>query len=150
MRRLTALSTLFPPFILILLIACSGNRRTACDNLVYKEEGLTRRDYLPCAGAMIAALDKTEAQLAAYFGGDASARGQAVTELRRLQALMEKAGGRKMLAHWADESLNSMNVDIDNAAGNYELCLMPFHDPDQFRRGQRAHHVAKAEYQNMH
>jgi hypothetical protein len=149
MSRNSPQSALFPSFILVLLMACCGSRRTACDNLVYKEEGLTRTEYLPCAGAMIAALDKTEAQLAAYFGGDQSARGQAVTELRRLQTLMKKAGGQKLLAGWADESLNSMNVDIDNAAGNYELCLMPFHDPDQFSRGQRAHHAAKAQYENM-
>jgi hypothetical protein len=123
---------------------------SACERLVYTDAGLIRRDYLPCAGAMIAALDKTEAQLAAYFGGDKGARGQAVTELRRLQRLMEKAGGRKLLERWADESLNSMNVDIDNAAGNYEYSLMPLHDPDQFSRGRRAHHAAKARYQNMH
>lgn len=139
-------------FSLLLGFGCgsSDSGMAACEGLVYTDAGLARRDYLPCAGAMIAALDKTEVQLAAYFGGNKSARGQAVTEIRGLQRLLEKAGGRKLLERWADQSLNSMNLDIDNAAGNYELSLMPFHDPDQFTRGQREHHAAKAKYQNMH
>jgi hypothetical protein len=77
MGRLTVSSALSSSIIAILLIACSDNRRTAWDNLVYKEEGLTRAEFLPCAAEMIKTMDKLDAHMDAALKGDQKARAEA-------------------------------------------------------------------------
>jgi len=98
--------------------------KTACDGLVYKEFGLTRAEYLPCAGEMIAALDRLGPQADAMLAGDKNARGEALDTLHELERLMKKAGGRRnMDSDWTDRGLTSLNRQIVNAYGPYWGCL---------------------------
>jgi hypothetical protein len=105
--------------------AALGGGKTACDGLVYKEFGLTRAEYLPCAGEMIAALDRLGPQADAMLAGDKNARGEALDTLHELERLMKKAGGRRnMDSDWNDRGLTSLNRQILNAYGPYSGCLM--------------------------
>jgi hypothetical protein len=119
MSRLTVPLALFPLFVAMLLIACSGNRGTACDNLVYKEEGLTRSEFLPCAAEMITIIDKLDAHMDAVLKGDERARAEARVQYDELGVLIKKAGGRNLVGRWQDDSLNRLNVRIWNAYTSY-------------------------------
>ena len=98
---------------------------TACDGLVYKEFGLTRAEYLPCAGEMIAKLDRLGPQVDAMLAGDKNARGEARETLRDLQRLFKMAGGRRNMSieEWRDRGLRSLNVKMWMAHDVYEGCL---------------------------
>lgn len=97
---------------------------TACDGLVYKEGGLTRTEYLPCAGEMIGVLERLAQQVERMLSGDASARSEANTSVSELRTLLKKAGRRNMLERWDDRALTSLNVEIWNAFSHHEACMM--------------------------
>src|SRR5947199_8579047 len=84
--------------------------KTACDGLVYKEFGLTRAEYLPCAGEMIAKLDRLGPEVDAMLSGNNNARGEARETLRDLERLFKKAGGRRNMSfvEWRDSGLTSL------------------------------------------
>ena len=105
--------------------AALAGGKTACDGLVYKEFGLTRAEYLPCAGEMIATLDRLGPQVDAMLSGDKNARGEARETLRDLQRLFTKAGGRRNMSfeEWRDRGLTSLNNKMWNAYDVYEGCL---------------------------
>jgi hypothetical protein len=79
---------------------------------------------MPCAGEMIAALDELVPQAEAAFNGDSEARSKGRATLRRLEALMNAAGGRNLLERWDDRALTSLNVTINNAVTHYEAFYM--------------------------
>ena len=97
---------------------------SACRNLVYTDAGVSRKDYLPCAGEMIGALDELATQSKAALRGDQKARQDGEATLGRLKSLMTTAGGRKLLERWKDQALTDLNVDISNAATKYEAFYM--------------------------
>jgi hypothetical protein len=97
---------------------------TACDGLVYKEGGLTRAEYLPCAAEIMAALDRLAPQIDKMLAGDEGARSDAGDTLRELRGLLKQAGGRDMLERWDDRALTSLNLDIWNAFNQHEACMM--------------------------
>ncbi len=97
---------------------------SACGNLEYGEAGPTRKEYLPCAGEMIATLDELAPQSQAALRGDQRARSDGQATLRRLQALMSAAGGRKLLERWKDRALTDLNMDIQNASTKYQAFYM--------------------------
>ena len=109
-----------------LAAACgAAGKTTACDGLVYTESGLSRSAYLPCAGEMMSALDRLAAQMEAMLSGEEKARSEAQSTLRELRNLVKKAGGqRNMLERWDDRALTSLNLDISNAYGHHQACLM--------------------------
>jgi len=103
MSRLTVPLAPFPLLIAMLLIACSGNRGTTCDNLVYKEEGLTRSAFLPCAAEMITIMDKLDAHMDAVLKGDKRARAEARMQYDELGVLIKKA---VVVIWWKDGKTN--------------------------------------------
>ncbi len=107
-----------------LAAACGAGQATACDGLVYKEFGLTREEYLPCAGEMMATLDRLEMQIENMLSGDENARAEAGATVQELRRLLQKAGGRDMLERWDDRALTSLNVDIWNAYTHHQACMM--------------------------
>jgi hypothetical protein len=112
--------------LLLFATACGGEVRSdnACGKLVYTDAGVARADYLPCAGEMIAALDTLAPQATAALGGDARARSDGQSTLRRVHALMRAAGGRKLLDRWSDRPLTDLNLHISNAVTKYDAFYM--------------------------
>ena len=120
---------------------------SACRKLEYKDGGVERSQYLPCAAEMIAALDDLDRQTKAALDGDAQARQDGQATLRKVMALMSAAGGRQLLERWNDRQLTDLNVDISNAVTHYQAFYMVrILDPSsQFAKESRA--AATAEYQ---
>lgn len=118
-RSVLALSLL--PYAAV-LGACGDSLEatSACRNLVYKESGLSRAEYLPCAGEIMAALGELEAHTQAAFKGDSAARADGQAALRRVSSLMNAAGGRNLLERWDDKALTDLNIDINNAVSHYQ------------------------------
>ena len=115
----------WPPALLlsvILLLSCGGplGKKVPCDGLVYKEYGLSRTEYLPCAGEMIATMDRMRPEIQALLSGDRSAESRARAMYAELGGLIKSAGGRNLLERWEDSSLSSLNVDIWNAYTHYQ------------------------------
>jgi hypothetical protein len=124
-RRLP-LSGLWVILCLLFTIACAGDvpSDSACTKLVYTEGGVSRGDYLPCAGEMMAALDELAPQASAAMRGDRQARSDGQATLRRVRALMRAAGGRNLLERWSDSTLTSLNVQINNTVTKYDAFYM--------------------------
>jgi hypothetical protein len=148
MSRLTVLSALFPSFIAALLIACSGGGRTACDNLVYKEQGLTRTEFLPCAAEMIKTMDKLDAHIDAILKGDKRARAEARAQYHELGELIKKAGGRNLVERWQDESLTRLNVRLWNAYTSYQGALLIPNEVDA-NAARRSKEEARGIYESL-
>jgi hypothetical protein len=119
-----------------LTLACGSTvpSDSGCRNLVYKEQGLSRSEYLPCAGEIVAALDELEQQSEAASRGDRQARSNGRATLSRVRALMNAAGGRNLLERWQDRTLTSLNLAISNAMTHYEAFYMVrvVEEPSQF------------------
>jgi len=111
---------------LLVATACGGDAPSdsACGKLVYTDAGVPRAEYLPCAGEMVAALDALDPQATAALGGDAQARSDGQSTLRRVHALMRAAGGRKLLDRWSDRPLTDLNLHISNAVTKYDAFYM--------------------------
>jgi hypothetical protein len=109
-----------------MVAACGAlaGEKTACDGLVYKESGLARAEYVPCAGEMMATLDQLDTQIENMIAGDEQARSEAQTSVRKLGSLMKKAGGRNLLERWDDRRLTSLNLAISNAYEHHQACMM--------------------------
>ena len=97
---------------------------SACRDLEYDKAGPSRAQFLPCAGEMVAVLEELDPQVQAAASGDPQARSKGQDSVRRLRALMNAAGGRKLLERWNDESLMDFNLDINNAMTHYEAFYM--------------------------
>ena len=77
----------------------AASETTACDGLVYKESGLTRAEYLPCAGEMMATLDRLAPQIENMLSGDENARSEAQASVRELREPDEE--GRRRGTCWS-------------------------------------------------
>ena len=148
MYRVTVLSAFSALCMLILLVSCSGNHRTACDNLVYKEEGLTRTEFLPCAAEMIATMDNLDAHMDAVLKGDKRARAEARAKYDELAGLIKKAGGRNLVERWQDESLTRLNVRIWNAYSSYQGAVLYPNDVDA-NAAKRSKEEARGIYEGL-
>ena len=120
---------------------------SACRKLEYKNGGVERAQYLPCAAEMVAALDDLDRQTKAALDGDGQARSEGRATLRRVTALMAAAGGRQLLERWPDRHLTDLNVDISNAVSRYEAFYLVriLDESSPFAKESRA--AAAAEYQ---
>jgi len=148
MRQFPIFRGLFASFVLVLLMVCSCNRKTPCDNLVYKEEGLTRTEFLPCAAEIIATMDKLDAQMDAVVKGDKRARAEARAQYDDLRELIKKAGGRNLVERWQDESLTRLNVRIWNAYTSYQGALLYPNDVDA-NAARRSKEEARGIYESL-
>ena len=161
-QRRRAITLCFVPLI---VAACASDvpSDSGCLNLVYKEQGLTRSEYLPCAGEIVAALDELERQSEAAHGGDRQARSEGRATLARVKALMRAAGGRNLLERWQDRALTDLNLKINNAVTHYEAFYMSriLEEPNQFaaqtreaaqvelRAAVRRHEEARGYYRRL-
>jgi len=147
------------------LAACASSvpSDSRCRNLVYKDQGLSRAEYLPCAGEIVAALDELGPQSNAALKGDREARSHGQATLSRVNALMKAAGGRNLLERWDDRALTDLNVRISNAVTSYEAFYMVrvLEEPNQFaaqtrdaaaselRNATRNHQEARTYYRRL-
>jgi hypothetical protein len=127
--------------------SCAG-KRTACDGLVYKAEGPTRSEYLPCAGEIVQTLDRLRPDLEAVVNGDKTARSKAHDEYNRLNLLIERAGGRDLIEGWGDEDLNRLNVRIWNAYTSYGAVLL-YPNAADLQGAEADHDEAKDLYESL-
>jgi hypothetical protein len=109
---------------------CSPGRSSACAHLGYREGGLTRDQYLPCVAEMLSTMDALDAQMDAVLNGDKAARAKALIVYHRLGSQIRRAGGRKLLERWQDESLNDLNVKLWNAYTGYQGAIAMPNQPD--------------------
>ena len=72
----------------------------------------------------MATLDELDAQVGSMISGNENARSEAQASVRKLGSLMKKAGGRNLLEKWDDRALTSLNIDISNAHGHHQACMM--------------------------
>jgi len=145
------------PLVLVLCAllgqwGCSQATKGPCDGLVYEEGGLPRSQYLPCAREIVAALDQAERGLDAHYNkSDKDGRRQARSALRQAETLLRKAGGhQKMLAGWADDGLNDLNVDLWNAFSAYDAAAMVPTDERDFNNGRRSHGSARSSLSGLY
>ena len=112
--------------LLLLSAGCADgvSNDSKCRNLVYKEGGLSRTEYLPCAGEIVAALEVVDWNTGKALDGDGRARSDGQAALGRTRALMRAAGGRNLLERWQDQTLTDMNVSISNAVSHYQAFYM--------------------------
>jgi hypothetical protein len=110
---------------LSLTAACASvmGKATACDDLTYEKAGPTREQYLPCAGDVMATLDRLDAQISKMLGGEERARSEARASVSELRSLLKKAGGHEML-EWNDRALTSLNLEIWNTFSHHQACMM--------------------------
>ena len=144
----------------VISVGCSRavSRQSACDGLVKKTVGITREDYSPCAGEILAALDSLEPALRrAVFRGDEEAGPEAEAQYKRLRYLMREVGftadvwrearegaGRKV-ERWPDSTMRRFNTEVGTAAAQYMSALGRPNDAN-LKEGLRHHVVARQAY----
>ena len=76
---------------------------------------------------MVAILEQLDSQVPAALKGDRQARNLVQAQTQELRALMNAAGGRKLLERWRDSALTDFNMAVNNAITHYEaFCLVPY------------------------
>jgi hypothetical protein len=134
--------------LLVVFTGCADGVSTdsKCRNLVYKEGGLSRAEYLPCAGEIVAALDVVDQNTSKALVGDGQARSEGQAALARARGLMRAAGGRNLLERWQDQGLTDMNVSISNAVTHYEAFYMLRVLDEPHPYAAKTREAAEAEY----
>jgi hypothetical protein len=69
---------------------------------------------------MVAVLEQLDSQVPAALKGDRQARSLVQAQVQELRALMNAAGGRKLLERWRDSGLTDFNMAVNNAITHYE------------------------------
>jgi hypothetical protein len=72
----------------------------------------------------MAVLDELDPQVRAALKGDQQARANGQQSVQRLRALINAAGGRRLLNRWSDEQLMHFNMSVNNAITRYEAFYM--------------------------
>jgi hypothetical protein len=134
--------------LLLLSAGCADgvSSDSKCRNLVYKEGGLSRAEYLPCAGEIVAALNVVDQNTGKALDGDGGARSEGQGVLGRARGLMRAAGGRNLLERWQDQALTDMNVSISNAVTHYEAFYMLRVLDEPHPYAAKTREAAEAEY----
>ncbi len=143
-----------------LSMGCSRavSRPSTCDDLSKKTVGITREDYSPCAGEILAALDSLERPLRqSVFRGDDGAGPEAEAHYKRLRYLMREVGftadlwregsegaGRKV-ERWPESTMRVFNSEVGTATAQYMSALRRPND-DNLKEGQRHHAMARQAY----
>jgi hypothetical protein len=146
--------------IAILSVGCSqaASSPSACDGLLEKTIGITREDYSPCAGEILAALDSLETELRrSLFKGDGEAGPDAEAHYKRLRYLMREVGftadvwrearggaGRKV-ERWPNSAMRHFNTEVGTATAQYMSALGRPNDAN-LKEGQRHHAAARQAY----
>lgn len=152
-----------PLFILtvaLLSLGCSRavSEPSACDGLIEKTIGITREEYSPCAGEILATLDSLEPPLRRFvLRGDEEARTQAETHYKRVRHLMDEVGftadvwrearegAGRTVERWPDGAMRQFNSEVGIATAQYMSALESPNDAS-LKEGQRRHATAGSAY----
>src|SRR3974390_3046946 len=144
--RNKAITKAFIALFALALCGCASRESSACQGLVYKESGLGRSEYLPCAKAMVDELDGFQRELKTM--GDKTlpmpdrqkARTGCLASNARLTKLIQQAGGREKLAYmqWDDTALSRLNWNIVMAQTYYLMvCFYGTREAEKFGVAQK-------------
>lgn len=155
-RWSTALIRFALPALLLatLLFAPAGCRRneppprSACDDLVITEDGLTREVYGPCAGEILAAMDALRPELEGAVDGDEEAERRARRAYRKVRKLIKSAGGKDLLQEWRDRRLTDLNSQLYKAYTNYWACTISPSE-SELREAAQHHDAARRIYDSL-
>jgi hypothetical protein len=125
------------------LTACTPTSRSACEGMVYKESGLTREQFRPCAAEMVKQLDR--AQSALEMMADKSRPSAARSEARReciaaasdlTRSLRAAGGSTKLMARWDDVRLNEFSFAVISAKDYYTMVC--YYGPKLFDQAEQS------------
>lgn len=139
----------------------STMERTVCEGLAAKHVGITRADYAPCAGEMLAALEELQAALRrVILQGDSTAQPNAKAAYKRLRRLERDAGFQAdifrqlrdgegaEIERWPDGTMRAFNGHVSTAIAQYGSAL-GFPNKGNLQEGARHHEWARQAYQQF-
>ncbi|MEJ2152592.1 MAG: hypothetical protein P8Y29_06525 [Gemmatimonadota bacterium] len=144
----------------MLSIGCSPatSRPSACDGLIEKTIGITREDYSPCAGEILAALDSLAPPLRRFvLRGDEEAGDEAEEYYDRLRHLMgevgftadvwreAREGAGRTVERWPNGAMRQFNNEVGTATAQY-MSALGYPSDDNLKEGQRRHAAARQAY----
>lgn len=142
-----------------LLVACGdlGGEPSACDAIGERKMGITAGEYRPCAGEILAALDRLQPSVEAVLARDDAARAEAERVLGELRGLIRKTGFKadalstrpgRMVERWPVGLVRGFNQSVFDATVHYAAVL---HHPDdeQFEEGVKSHDDATSFYDKI-
>ena len=144
----------------MLSVGCSRvvSKPSACDDLIEKTIGITRQDYSPCAGEILAALDSLEPALRRFvLRGDEEAGSEAEVYNKRLRYLMREVGftadvwrearkgAGRTVERWPDATMRQFNSEVGTAAAQY-MSALRYPNDDNLKEGQRRHAGVRQAY----
>lgn len=110
------------------LCGCAAGERSVCAGLKYTESGVGRREFVPCATAMVRQLDRAEdaVSIMADRSKPGAERNKAQRECLAATAalarqLREAGGSRKLTASWDDTRLNEFSLEAIKAKDYYTM-----------------------------
>jgi hypothetical protein len=119
---------------------------------------VTREEYAPCAGEMLAALDTLERALQrGIVGGQEEAFGDARRVHRRLRALIREVdfrgdylremreGASRTVQRWPEDAMRMFNGELGNALAQYSSAL-GYPNVENLEEGRRHHRLAAQAY----
>jgi hypothetical protein len=93
-----------------------------CRGLSKGQGGPSKKQYLPCASAMLDSLGKVDAGLVKLANGDKAGRGEAMDAMADFERDIDLVGGSaKLRQKWSDRDLNEINGHICNAYQVYKI-----------------------------
>lgn len=146
--------------IAILSVGCSqsASSPSACDGLIEKTIGITREDYSPCAGEILATLDSLEPALRRFvLRNDEEAEAEAKVHYKRLRHLMNevgftadvwreaRGGAGRTVERWPNGGMRHFNSEVGTAAAQY-MSALGYPNDDNLKEGQRRHAAARQAY----
>lgn len=159
-RRSFPLPPLFFGSMLILSCEMGASGGSACEGLSDRRMGITREEYRPCAGEIIATLDALRLELERIADGDTAALSTARSISRELRALIRQTGIEAdyrsfrpgvVFERWPDGDLRAFNGYAFDATFQYSTFLTGSFDRTSSRldEGVKAHEGARDAYRRF-
>jgi hypothetical protein len=147
--------------LVLLCLSCGGSavEPSACDGLGDKLVGITRDDYAPCAGEILASLEELEQALRRMLvEAETEARPEAEAAYKRLRHLMRQVdfhGDLKRevraqspalrIERWPDGNMSYFNREVGVAAAQFMSALRRPNEGN-IQEGSRRHEMARRAY----
>ncbi len=161
MLRVSLYRWALPSFLLFaaFILGCGegSGERSPCQGFAKKKMGITREEYLPCAGEIMDALERFQPQLKAILRGKKEAVPEAKQTYRELRKLVRETGmaldgtpfrAERAVERWPDLQVRALNNSIQGALAQYGSCLgRP--NKGNYQEGSRLHDKARRIYRRI-